>query len=323
MRSELHAREVPELDQHRLLDPAACSCAGTAHVQPVEAGGELRRVDLCFVGRTHGRKDAATNWPLNAVVGCDVPVGPGMPRLGRASCLCPVSASRRRNAKAFDRRYDWRSPLLCAVASVALAANVYTVRSAAPSRRARARRSKPIPTGSSSASRSRTSDPSKRGTSIEQYAIGSEGLVTYPKYFPKCTFTQANLTAHRPDQLQEGQGRSRASCKNAAGPAHRPTVSSRSRSSPCNLSCGSTTNGDGMAHAPGQRSASRPPLELRVDTTIGCPTPDRTARSTASSCKTKIGGVTVGRLRFTVPPEPAAPAVRARQLGPRRRSTRS
>ena len=35
-------------------------------------------------------------------------------------------------------------------------------------------------------------DSALRGSPIQVYAIGSEGLVTYPKSFPTCTFAQAN-----------------------------------------------------------------------------------------------------------------------------------
>ena len=36
------------------------------------------------------------------------------------------------------------------------------------------------------------SNPANRGTPIKTFAIGAEGLVTYPEAFPTCTFSQAN-----------------------------------------------------------------------------------------------------------------------------------
>ena len=77
-----------------------------------------------------------------------------------------------------------------AVASVAVATNVYNVHLGSTTVKGKGSKSKPIPTGLKFGFKVEDSDSTKRGTVIEEYAIGSEGLVTNPKNFPKCNFTQ-------------------------------------------------------------------------------------------------------------------------------------
>jgi hypothetical protein len=76
-----------------------------------------------------------------------------------------------------------------AVASVAYAANVYKVHLGSTTVAGKGSKANPIPTGLKFGFQVEESDPSKRATVIEQYAIGSEGLVTNPKLFAKCAFS--------------------------------------------------------------------------------------------------------------------------------------
>src|SRR5687768_17800766 len=77
---------------------------------------------------------------------------------------------------------------LAAVVTVAYAANVYTV-DGSTSKPGKGSKAKPIPTGIELDFTVTETDSSKRATVIEKYALGSEGLVTNPKNFPKCAFS--------------------------------------------------------------------------------------------------------------------------------------
>ena len=105
-----------------------------------------------------------------------------------------------------------------AVASVAIAANVYKVTSGSTTVAGKGTTAKPIPTGLKFGYTVEDSDSTKRGTVIEQYAIGAEGLVTNPSKFPKCSFTQLD-DATVPTSCQKAQVGA-GLVKNAAGPSH-------------------------------------------------------------------------------------------------------
>ena len=129
-----------------------------------------------------------------------------------------------------------------AVASVAVATNVYTVHLGSTTVKGKGSKSKPIPTGLKFGFKVEDSDSTKRGTVIEEYAIGSEGLVANTKYFPKCNFTQLD-DATVPTSCQKAQV-GVGLVKNAAGPStyRVPAGSARcqtARRATCG--CGSTT----------------------------------------------------------------------------------
>jgi hypothetical protein len=73
-----------------------------------------------------------------------------------------------------------------AVAAVAYAANVYTVNgSTNPAGKGTA--GKPLPVSLNFDYTVRDENPAFRGTPVEKYFIGAEGLVTYPEAFPTCS----------------------------------------------------------------------------------------------------------------------------------------
>ena len=120
-----------------------------------------------------------------------------------------------------------------AVASVAVAANVYKVHLGSTTVKGKGTKAKPIPTGLKFGFQVEESDPTKRATVIEEYAIGSEGLVANPKLFPKCNFTELD-DATVPTKLQEGTRRN-GPREERCRPEQR-TGSARCRTStPCNL----------------------------------------------------------------------------------------
>jgi hypothetical protein len=73
-----------------------------------------------------------------------------------------------------------------AVAAVAYAANVYTV-DGSTSPRGKGTASKPLPVSLNFNYTVADENPANRGTPVEKYFIGAEGLVTYPEAFPTCS----------------------------------------------------------------------------------------------------------------------------------------
>ena len=73
-----------------------------------------------------------------------------------------------------------------AVAAVAYAANVYTV-DGSTSPRGKGTAAKPLPVSLNFGYTVRDENPAFRGTPVEKYFIGAEGLVTYPEEFPTCS----------------------------------------------------------------------------------------------------------------------------------------
>jgi hypothetical protein len=73
-----------------------------------------------------------------------------------------------------------------ALAGIAYAANVYTV-DGSSSPRGKGKASKPLPKAFDFDYTVQDQDPNNRGTPVEKYFIGAEGLVTYPEEFPACS----------------------------------------------------------------------------------------------------------------------------------------
>jgi hypothetical protein len=73
-----------------------------------------------------------------------------------------------------------------AVAAVAYAANVYTV-DGSTSPRGKGTPSRPLPVSLNFDYTVADENPAFRGTPVEKYFIGAEGLVTYPEEFPTCS----------------------------------------------------------------------------------------------------------------------------------------
>ena len=182
---------------------------------------------------------------------------------------------------------------VAALASVAVAANVYKVHLGSTTKPGKGTKAKPIPTGLKFGFQVEESDPSKRATVIEEYAIGSEGLVTNPKFFPKCAFSDLDNEPSPPAKCKKalvGTGL----VKNAAGPSGDQSLSS---STPCNLQLRLYNNGNGMI----LRLDGGPPVPPSFESdTIGCALPIHTAIN-GRFVKRKIGGVAASDFVFSVP----------------------
>ena len=183
-----------------------------------------------------------------------------------------------------------------ATASVAVATNVYKVHLGSTTVRGKGTTAKPIPTGVKLGFKVEDSDPTQRGTVIEKYAIGSEGLVANPKLFPKCSFSDLDDQSGVPAKCSKalvGSGL----VKNAAGSN---TDRSLATSSACNLRLRLYNDGDGMTLRLDSNGAPPPPSFESNE--IGCLLPIGTAIN-AKFVRRKIGGVIASDLVFTVPPE--------------------
>jgi hypothetical protein len=180
--------------------------------------------------------------------------------------------------------------------AVAFAANVYTVDgSTKPG--GKGSKSKPIPVQVGFDFQVESDNPAVRGTPIKTFAIGSEGLVTYPKYFPTCTFAQANASDVSPKCKKAKVGKGLV--QNLVGPASSPGAKIF-----CNLALelynikGAGSKGGMAIRLDGD--PKQPPLSDPNDKTINCPTAIHGAIK-AKFVTTKIGGVASSELRFTVP----------------------
>jgi hypothetical protein len=75
-----------------------------------------------------------------------------------------------------------------AVAGLAYAANVYTV-DGSTSPRGKGSANRPLPVSLNFDYTVADENPANRGTPVEKYFIGAEGLVTYPEEFPNCPYS--------------------------------------------------------------------------------------------------------------------------------------
>jgi hypothetical protein len=180
---------------------------------------------------------------------------------------------------------------LAALATVAYAANVYTV-SGGTTVKGKGSPTKRIPTGIKLQFDVTETDSSKRATVVEKYALGAEGLVTNPKFFPKCAFTDMDAEPTVPAKCAKalvGTG----IAKNAAGPS---TDQSLAVSSPCNLAVRLYNNGSGMII----RLDGGPPVPPSFDSNvIGCALPIHEAIN-GKFVKRKIGTLTSSDFAFSV-----------------------
>ena len=111
---------------------------------------------------------------------------------------------------------------LLSLTGVALAANLYTV-DGSSNPKGKGSTKKPRPIALKFDFQVESDNPAVRGTPIETFAIGSEGLVTYPERFPNCAFSQANRDgspARACRKAKVGAGL----VQNLVGPASAPDV---------------------------------------------------------------------------------------------------
>jgi hypothetical protein len=202
-----------------------------------------------------------------------------------------------------------------AVASVAFAANVYTV-DGDTKPRAKGTAKKPVPVSLDFSYTVADDVAANRGIPVKEYRIGAEGLVTYPGAFPSCSGGTSG--ANNPDQA----GAARA-CKKAkvGGGVIKALVGARNvptTSSNCviNLSLFNLKPGNyGDAGKIGKTGG----LAIRLD--ADTPAPPSLDDQYKGQClaaqhaailapyKTvKIKGVKSSELRFSVPPELLHPA---------------
>jgi hypothetical protein len=180
------------------------------------------------------------------------------------------------------------------VVGVALAANTYKMHKASTTKAGKGSKAKPIPTGLTLGFQVGDSDPSKRGTPVEDYALGAEGLVTNPKVVAKCAFADMDNEATVPAKCKKAQVGGGIAL-NAAGPS---SDQSFAASSPCNLQVRLYNNGRGMIIR--LDSNGKPPPADFSSREVGCLLPIATAID-GRFVKTRIGGLPASDFRFTVP----------------------
>jgi hypothetical protein len=188
--------------------------------------------------------------------------------------------------------------VVLAMASVAVAVNVYSVHLASTTVRGKGKPTKPIPTGVKFGFKVEDSDPTKRATVVEKFAIGIEGLRTNPKLFPKCAFSDLDDQSGVPSRCDKALV-GRGLVKNAAG-SNTDRSLEGGHSSPCNLALRLYNDGDGMTLRLDSNGAPPPP-SFESDQ-IGCLLPIGTAIN-AKFVHRRIAGVTGGDLVFKVPEE--------------------
>ena len=119
-----------------------------------------------------------------------------------------------------------------AMASVAVAVNVYQVHKAGTTAKGKGTAAKPIPTGITLGFQVSESDATKRGTVIEKYAIGAEGIVANPKGAPACAFDLLNDPGPVPVEVQGRPGRL-GTREERSGSEQRPVALSQLAVQPC------------------------------------------------------------------------------------------
>ncbi len=188
---------------------------------------------------------------------------------------------------------------LLSLTGVALAANLYTVDGSSKPK-GKGSKKKPRPIALKFDFQVESDNPAVRGTPIETFAIGSEGLVTYPERFPSCTFAQANRNsgpARACRKAKVGSGL----VQNLVGPAASPSVKIF-----CNLKL-RLYNIRGVGRHGGMAirldgDPREPALQTPNDRTINCPTAVHGAIK-AKFVPRRIAGVAADELRFSVPSE--------------------
>ncbi|MBA2629823.1 MAG: hypothetical protein H0U84_02225 [Thermoleophilaceae bacterium] len=184
------------------------------------------------------------------------------------------------------------------VVGVAVADNVYTV-GGSTSPKGKGSKKKPLPIGLKFDFQVEEEDSTIRATPIQRFAIGAEGLVTYPEMFPTCKFSQANSSGHKSacKKAKVGGGL----VQNIVGPAASRTVKIF-----CNVSLalynisGAGKHGGMAIRIDGD--PKEPPLSDPSDKTINCPTPIHLSIK-SKFVPAKIAGVAADELRFVVPPD--------------------
>jgi hypothetical protein len=173
--------------------------------------------------------------------------------------------------------------VVVAVAGVAYAANTYTLDTGTTKPKGVGTPAKPVPKGVDFDYRVGTTDGT-RPSPVKVYSIRFQGLVSYAKLFPKCSFAQAS---------QKSLAAVESACKKAAvgggvvenlfGASTDPNAKT-----PCNLKLRLYNLGNGLA------------IRLDRGAVADCAIDPATAIN-AKFKRMKLGGVTTDALNFTVP----------------------
>jgi hypothetical protein len=182
------------------------------------------------------------------------------------------------------------------LSGAALAANVYTVGGGSPTP-GKGSNTKPRPIAVNFDFQVKDENPALRGTPIETFAIGGEGIVSYPHLFPTCTFAQANGEEHGSDCRKALVGGGLVQV--LVGPSSNPSSKLL-----CNLKLRLyNLSGQGKHGGMAIRldaDTLEPQLTDPDDRTINCPVPLHVAIE-SKFVSSRIGGARTSELRFTVP----------------------
>jgi hypothetical protein len=199
-----------------------------------------------------------------------------------------------------------------AVAGIALAANVYTV-DGGTKPRGKGSATKPLPVSLEFDYTVQDENPNNRGTPVEKYFIGAEGLVTYPEEFPNCPYSTASgggANAQDASVAKKACRKARVGggiIKAYAGPSQDQTVKLN-----CVLELNLYNLKPGNYGTRGKVSKKHGALGIRIDAVQAsipnlndehkgkCATAQNEA-ILAPYAPTKIKGVNSDELRFTVP----------------------
>jgi hypothetical protein len=202
-----------------------------------------------------------------------------------------------------------------AVASVAFAANVYTV-DGDTKPRAKGTAKKPVPVSLDFSYTVADDNPANRGIPVKEYRIGAEGLVTYPGAFPSCSGGTSG--ANNPDQAGAARACKKAkvgggTIKALVGARAAPTASQNCviSLSLFNLKPGNYGDAGKIGKTGGLaiRLDGDPPAPPSLDNQFkGQCLAAQHAAILAPYKTVKIKGVKSSELRFTVPPELLHPA---------------
>jgi hypothetical protein len=186
--------------------------------------------------------------------------------------------------------------VVLALGGMAVAANTYKVHKVGTTVPGKGSLAHAIPTGITIGFQVRDSDPTKRATVIEKYALGIEGIRANGKGAPKCAFDDLNNPGPVPKKCSKARVGG-GLVKNAAGAS---TDRSLEHSRPCNLDLDIYNLGTGLAlhldshslPAPSSFDSNAVGCDLKID-----------GRYTIKTrfVKTRIAGKPASDIRFTVP----------------------
>jgi hypothetical protein len=189
-----------------------------------------------------------------------------------------------------------------AVAGVASAVNTYDVHIASSKSKSKGTTAKPSPASLNFGYRVGDSE-NLRPQVIREYRIAAEGLQTYPKARPTCTWDQANAPIQFDNACKKavvGGG----TIENEAG-----APNDRSQKLACNvkLTLINLSSGDPRFSKTVSQIKKRGGIAIRIDTDPpACPIPVHEALA-APYYDVKLAGVSSAELRFTVPDTLAHP----------------